>query len=104
MGRNNADFHNIVYSHAPAGYGEFLVSATHPEHGHVGHMRIGAFHQVRDIMVNEDFRRKGIATGMWNYAKAQGLNPEHSDIRTDEGEKWAKSTGDELPERIEGYA
>jgi hypothetical protein len=34
---------------------------------------------------------------MWNYAKQQGLNPEHSDSRTPAGDAWAASTGDHVP-------
>lgn len=98
MGRNNKDFHGVVYSHTPRKYGEHVVEATHPEHGHLGTMELGKFNEVKDIRVGEQFRRKGIATGMWNYAKQQGLNPEHSDSRTKDGDAWAASTGDYVPD------
>lgn len=97
MTRNNADFHGVTFTHQPASYGETLVQAHHPDHGVIGHLLIGAFHNVRNIMVNPEHQRKGVATGMWNYAKQQGLEPEHSDIRTEEGTAWAKSTGDDVP-------
>jgi len=104
MGRNNSDFHGVVYTHNPGVYGETLVLANHPDHGVIGHMLIGAFKNIRNIAVDPAHQRKGVATGMWNYAHAQGLEPEHSDIRTDEGNAWAKATKAPMPDRIEGMA
>ena len=98
MGRNNADFHGVSYSHEERPYDEVTINAHHPEHGHVGKMELGKFRDVKDIIVAPEHRRKGIATGMWNYAKAQGFNPEHSDSRTRDGDKWAASTGDDVPD------
>jgi len=98
MGRNNADFHGVTFSHKLENYGEVRIEASHPEHGYLGSMRIGKYGDIKDVRVGEPFRRKGVATGMWNYAKAQGFNPQHSDSRTKEGDAWAKSTGDYLPE------
>lgn len=98
MTRNNADFHGIEFSHKSDKYGEVTVEASHPEHGYLGSMRIGKYGDVKDIRVGEPHRRKGVATGMWNYAKQQGLNPEHSDSRTADGDAWAATTGDPLPD------
>lgn len=97
MGRNNADFHGVEFSHKEQPYGEVVIEAAHPEHGYLGSMRLSKFGEVKDVRVGEPHRRKGVATGMWNYAKQQGFNPEHSDSRTPEGNKWAESTGDYLP-------
>jgi hypothetical protein len=98
MTRNNADFHGVNYSHKEGKYGEITVEASHPEHGHVGTMELGKYGDIKDIRVGEPFRRKGVATGMWNYAKAQGFNPEHSDSRTPAGDAWATSTGAHVPD------
>jgi hypothetical protein len=98
MGANNADFHGVDFSHKSLNYGEVMVEASHPELGFLGSMRIGKFGDVKDIRVGEPHRRKGVATGMWNYAKQQGLNPEHSDSRTKDGDAWAATTGDFVPE------
>jgi len=98
MGRNNADFHGVTFNHVPKKYGEVTVVASHPDHGWLGSMELGRSGYVKDIRVGEPHRRKGIATGMWNYAKQQGLNPEHSDSRTKDGDAWAKTTGDPLPD------
>ena len=98
MGRSKAAFHGVEFSHVQEPYGEIRIEATHPEAGYLGSMRIGKFGDVKDIRVGEPHRRKGVATGMWNYAKSQGFNPEHSDSRTRDGDKWAASTGDYVPE------
>lgn len=46
------------------------------------------------VEVHPDYRRQGIATGMWRYAKAQGLNPTHELIKTEDGDAWSKAVGD----------
>jgi hypothetical protein len=98
MGRSNSAFHGVSFSHTQKNYGEVSVEASHPEHGYLGAMDLDKFGYVKDIRVGEDFRRKGVATGMWNYAKSQGLNPQHSDSRTPAGDAWASSTGDHVPD------
>lgn len=97
MTRNNADFHGVTFSHKELPFGEVMIEAGHPEHGFLGSMRIGKLGDIKDIRVGEPHRRKGVATGMWNYAHQQGFNPEHSDSRTPEGDAWAASTGADVP-------
>lgn len=51
---------------------------------------------ITNIEVHPDFRRQGVATAMWNYANKVmpqfgGPSPQHSEMRTPEGEAWAKS-------------
>jgi hypothetical protein len=103
MPRNNADFHGVTFNHTSDKYGA-RIEAVHPEHGVVGHMLlhplISGKRKVRNIVVNNEFQRKGIATGMWNYAMAQGLKPKHSADRTDAGDAWARSVSKRLPKRI----
>lgn len=53
---------------------------------------------VTDLSVQPNHRRKGVATGMWNYAK-ENANIQHASTRTLAGDAWAKSTGDYLPDR-----
>jgi len=62
---------------------------------------------LQQIQVDPNWRRKGAATKMWRYA--QGLArakpgvipaPLHSEERTPAGSKWARSTGDPVPENI----
>lgn len=59
---------------------------------------------IEDIRTREDMRRKGIATATYKAAQKiaaeKGIkSPKHSAKRTEEGEAWAKSTGEELPKR-----
>ncbi len=60
--------------------------------------------KLEEIHVDTNFRRKGMATKMWNVAKALSAAkpgvipaPTHSNERTLEGDQWAKSTGDPVP-------
>lgn len=94
---------DISYKVADGKYGEKLVQAHHSTDGLVGELEIGNFKNVKDIRVAEAHQRKGIATNMWHYAHAQGLNPEHSEQRTDAGDAWARTVGGELPERDEHF-
>ena len=61
--------------------------------------------EINDIWTREDHRRKGLATFMYGYGKKMSESdptvaaPVHSTHRSDEGEKWAKSTGDAAPKR-----
>lgn len=103
MGRNNSDFHGITYTHDVGKTGG-RIEAIHPEHGTVGHMLLHPLvdgkRKIRNVYVQEDFRRKGVATGMWNYANQQGLKPVHSEDRTDAGDAWAKTVSNRLPKRL----
>jgi ribosomal protein S18 acetylase RimI-like enzyme len=71
-----------------------LISATHPEHGYIGHLALHGNGRVRDIAVHPEWQRKGIATAMWNHAKTNELNPKHSAELTDDGKAWSKKVGD----------
>jgi hypothetical protein len=99
MGRNNADFHGITFrtvDHGPTGA---YIEANHPEHGLLGQLILDKNHVIDNIGVREDFRRKGVATGMVNYAKSQGFSPTHSPVRSESGEAFAKSFNEPIPER-----
>ena len=97
MGRNNADFEGVTYSHTASDHGA-LVHANHPEKGTIGALLLRHDGEVRNVVVKDEYRRKGIATGMWNHAVKAGLNPQHSESRTYLGNLWAKSVGGEAPE------
>jgi GNAT superfamily N-acetyltransferase len=99
MGRNNGDFHGVTFRHQPSASGGHFIFASHPEaeaegRNTVGYLQIMPSGEVRDVYVDEDYRGKGIATGMWTHAKKVGLNPIHSSEQTSEGASWAKSVGD----------
>ena len=60
------------------------------------------------VYVTPTHKRRGIATQMFEMAKtAHQVNPkgyphpEHSPIRSDEGDDWARSVGGHLPTRQE---
>lgn len=60
---------------------------------------------VKDVFVEEPFRRQGVATGLWNEAhriakETRGVQPpRHSSQRTNAGTAWAKTVGGRLPKR-----
>ena len=92
---------------------EHLRGGEHFEEGHrvraaVGNRIIGNLmwdHEgVGDVYVNPEYRRRGIATEMWNVANREAtsrgiIKPKHSGLRTDEGDAWARSVGGHLPPR-----
>lgn len=50
------------------------------------------------IWVREDRRRRRLATHLWGYARAIGLQPRHAMNRTSDGDAWARSLKEALPE------
>lgn len=60
---------------------------------------------ISNLFVEANYRRQGIATGMWHYAHeiaktTRGVQPpRHSADRTNDGEAWAKSVSKRLPPR-----
>jgi GNAT superfamily N-acetyltransferase len=77
---------------------------AHHQGKQVGYLNWAMAGHVYDMNVDPEHRRKGVATGMWNHALAQGgkhdnnlrqpiSHAEHSAHRTLEGDAWAKSTG-----------
>lgn len=120
MGRNNSDFHGVNYKY------EFFPEGSHPAAewndqdlhevtAHLNGQKVGSLTyntadddgDAYDIVVHPDHQRKGIATGMWNYAKQlhrQGVTdtpPRHSPRTTAEGYRWAMTTGDPVPQRFD---
>ena len=85
---------NEVHAHINDSFGKMLV----------GQLSWSPTGRISNIHVLPALRRKGIATAMYNYARGLGVGmPEHSHQRTDEGEAWAQSLGEELPERDPHY-
>lgn len=56
---------------------------------------------IADISVSPLFRRRGIATGMYNYAFGCGaeVSPQLISERSDLGELWANSLGEDITPR-----
>jgi GNAT superfamily N-acetyltransferase len=57
---------------------------------------------VTHIFTRPGHRHRGVATEMYNRAKAADPAVRHSNVRTPKGDKWAASTGDYMPPN-EGY-
>lgn len=80
-----------------------LAFVNHPEKNEINYGRLewdASTGKILNVHVKPEYRRRGIATGMYNYA--QGLDvikPAHSSWRTDAGDAWAKSVGGEIPPR-----
>lgn len=60
--------------------------------------------ELQNIRVNDDVRRQGVATALWNraheLASEQGITrPVHARERTKEGDAWAKAVGGAIPTR-----
>lgn len=78
-------------------FGHTATDEEHKVHARIGKKQVGWLDLNKDIgVVNEvhvspEHQGKGIATGMWKYAQAAGLNPNHSDTRSEEGDAWAHS-------------
>jgi GNAT superfamily N-acetyltransferase len=55
--------------------------------------------EIDDIKVNHEHRRKGVATAMYNYAVASGIEPapQHSPARSIAGDAWAYTTKGYVP-------
>lgn len=73
----------------------------------------GEPHTIMEVRVGKTkaeakrLRRKGIATALYRLAKRREPGIRHSRVRTNEGEAWASSLGEELPKRaytgLEGH-
>lgn len=47
--------------------------------------------EVTGVSVYPEWRRRGIATALWEEAKRLGLNPEHSPLQYPDGKAWART-------------
>jgi hypothetical protein len=83
---------------------EHNVIARDTAGGFVGNMR-WSNKQVRNVMVNPEHQRQGVATAMWQEGHRLASEnqripaPRHSPDRTSAGDAWAKSVGGRLPRR-----
>ena len=60
--------------------------------------------QIENVKVLPEHRRRGVATALLGEARRVAsereiLPPAHSERRSDAGDAWAKSLGEDLPER-----
>lgn len=70
----------------------------------LSNMTLGHTGEVLGLETHPKHRGQGLATKLWSIANQNsanaGVTPKHSDLMTEEGEKWARKVGGELPERI----
>lgn len=67
---------------------------AHHKGRHIGRMLFDPTDRYKVTNIWSDVPRRGVATGMWHYAKEQGYPVRHSDVQTPAGRAWAKSVGD----------
>jgi hypothetical protein len=79
--------------------GHHIIDAYHGAHD-VGSAVFDPDGTLNELNVNPEHQRKGLATAMWDHAKSLGINPQHSNVRSRQGDAWAKSTGDPVPENV----
>ena len=102
----NPNQFKFVYEYDPLESAHTLQAVHQPTQQTAGFMSWGDGEEegpLESIDVPTNFRRKGVATAMWNHAKSLAKTdksisyPIHSTFRTREGDEWAKSTGDFVP-------
>lgn len=80
--------------------GDPVVIAVNEQMEQIGKMILttatdwGRPNLIRGVIVHPEYRRQGIATAMWDYAKQQGLQPAHDLEKTADGKAWAEAVGD----------
>lgn len=52
---------------------------------------------ILELRTHPDYRRQGVATGMFNHAQSFDPPAKHHSSRTPEGDAFAKSTGTPVP-------
>lgn len=68
--------------------------------GTVARLKLEADGTCYGIWVETSQRRKGYATFLWRYAQFHGYAPKHSAERTVDGQAWAASLNEPLPELV----
>lgn len=103
-------FKGVTYKHFDTHPTSYEIEAVHPKTGEsIAYMRYDkSTGEMKDISVDKEHRRKGIATGMWNHALSLAntsgiVAPVHSSVRTPEGAAWAASVGADAPTLIAHY-
>jgi GNAT superfamily N-acetyltransferase len=109
---NHFDWESLNYKHSETLYGDNRLDFFN-KHGVVGFIEWDTDDgEVSKIYVGEPYRRKGIATYIWEAATewAEQNNqpvPEHSSRRSYEGEQFARSIGGYVPrltDDIDGWS
>ena len=81
------DFDHIVY---PSGEHNLTASIDGQEAGHIWWWCDG---EMEVVYVHPDMRRRGIATELWDRARAITPDLRHSSSMTADGRAWSQSCG-----------
>lgn len=76
---------------------KFKVIQARDKGKHVGFMELDHAGRVSMVETAEPYRRKGIATHLWQTAKKKGLDPKHTAFRSESGDAWARAVGGKIP-------
>ena len=98
------DKHKIEYYHyATPAHPHWFILSDKQSGKYLSNLNLGHDGEVLALETHPKYRRQGLATKLWNYAKLRsdiGIpTPKHSTARTRQGEAWAKKVGGELPKR-----
>ncbi len=97
---NSQQFGEYTLEHEPAdGFSTLHAIRVKHEDRLVGAMTWRT-KDVENVYVDEDHRRKGLATAMWQMGQEMTPRPKHSSDRTDAGDAWARAVGGRLPRRL----
>lgn len=77
-----------------------VIEAKNKQGEVIGRLRLEVDGTCYGIWVAEDYRRQGIATKLWEFAELFQYEPKHTAERTIDGNEWAKSLNQELPEWV----
>jgi len=95
---SEAQFGNYTLTHTPSHHDDGRIFSHLIEAHHKG-KKVGELFwypksSITTLHVDEEHRRKGLATAM--YAKAKSIDPDihHADQRTEEGDAWSQSQKD----------
>ena len=75
------------------GEGHTTITAETKDGDPVGVLALDPQGYVSKVEVEPAHQRRGVATGMWNHAKALGLGPRHDILQSAEGRAWASKVG-----------
>jgi ribosomal protein S18 acetylase RimI-like enzyme len=79
----------------------FIVARRENEKEIIGYLKLGAARPFQDdarivemVEVESEYRRQGIASALWRFAKDNGYKPVHEIEKTEDGVAWSEAVGD----------
>ena len=98
------DKHQIDYYHwATRQHPHWFILSDKKSGKMLSNLALDEEGKVSAVETHPDYQRQGLAKKLWDYAGSLGHmgvpTPQHSTMRTKEGEDWAKKVGGEVPPR-----